>query len=85
MITPPRILIHIPVGWLNVAFLRAHPPLGVLFGIGFLAYELTQSRSADFKDKGHKDILSYLYGLGTGGTIWLVLKLWLWASKIKEA
>lgn len=75
MIKKCRILIHMPVGWLNVAFLWLCPPLGVLFGIAFLAYELAQSRAVDFKDKGHKDIASYVWGLGQAGGIWFALAM----------
>ena len=33
--------LHVPVGILNAAMLYFSPPAGVLFGAGFVAYEIT--------------------------------------------
>ena len=61
-----RLLSHVPVGWVNVALFLANPLLGVLFGAGFLSYEITQG------SQPHKDIKGWLWGLGIGGAAWLI-------------
>lgn len=64
-----RLLSHVPVGGVNVAIFLANPLLGALFGAGFLVYEVTQGHQP------HKDIKGYLYGIGIGGIVWLIIQL----------
>lgn len=73
-----RVLIHIPVGLLNVALVACAAQCGdpvagsgmialaVLFGLTFLVYEVTQG------GKPHKDVKGYAWGLGIGGVAWLI-------------
>lgn len=61
-----RVLAHIPVGLLNVAFLWVNPMLGLVFGAGFLVYEVTQGKEP------HKDIRGWAWGVGIGGAVWLI-------------
>lgn len=65
-----RAWIHLPVGLLNVVLLWANPPLGILFGVSFLAYEVTQG------SKAHLDIVGWTWGLGAGGIVWAMCE-WL--------
>lgn len=58
-----RILQHIPVGVGNIFVFLFNPWAGVLFGVGFLAYQLTQAIHYRFKDKAWLDIAGWLYGL----------------------
>ena len=58
--------VHFALGPLNVALLWASPALGILFGVGFLAYEVTQG------GKAHLDIAGWVWGLGAAGTIWVL-------------
>lgn len=64
-----RRFIHVPVGLFNVALIWASIPLGLLFGAGFVVYEVTQG------NEPYIDIKSWLWGLGIGGGVWFVLKL----------
>lgn len=74
-----RVLQHIPVGLVNVALLVVSPALGVLFGLGFVGYQVLQSRGYDWEDKSHKDLKGWLWGLGIGGAGWsCVVLLGLW-------
>lgn len=56
-----RLLIHIPVGMLNVALCWMCPALGIVFAGGFCIYEITQGR------KPHLDIAGWLWGMGLAG------------------
>ena len=59
--------LHVPVGILNAAILYFSPPFGVLFGAGFVAYEITQG------GKPHLDIKGWLWGLGGAGLVWFIM------------
>ena len=61
-----RIFQHIPVGVINIAFAYISPMAALLFGAAFLVYEVIQGSYP------HKDIRGYCWGLGIGGTAWLV-------------
>ncbi|MBA7627925.1 hypothetical protein ES703_35394 [subsurface metagenome] len=54
------LLVHIPVGLANVAFAWFSPAVAVIFGGGFLAYEVTQG------SKPHLDIKGWLWGIALG-------------------
>jgi len=59
-----RLLIHIPVGIITGAFTWLNPAAGLLFGAGFIAYEVTQGGDP------HRDIKGWLWGLGVAGAWW---------------
>ena len=56
-----------PIGLLTAAFFSVDTAFAVLFGVGFLAYEITQGGNP------HRDIHGYLWGLGIGGIAWRIL------------
>lgn len=62
----PRAALHFPVGafiaWLTMS---VDAPLGILLGVTFLVYEVTEDWR--IKDRGFLDIAGYAYGLGAGG------------------
>ena len=62
-----RLALHFPVGLVTVALIYANIGLGVLFGAGFIAYEITQGGDP------HLDIKGFLWGLGTAGVLLLIL------------
>jgi len=64
-----EVFIHIPVGLFNILLLYISIPIGFTFAAGFLAYEITQG------GKPHIDIQSWLWGLGIGGVIWGIVKM----------
>ena len=55
------LLIHIPVGLANVAIAWFTPSVAVIFGGGFLAYEITQG------NQPHFDIKGWLWGIFFSG------------------
>ena len=61
-----RMFLHYPVGVLTASLIYVSAPLGVLFGIGFLAYEITQGSDP------HKDIEGWLWGLCWTGLLWII-------------
>lgn len=63
-----RTYLHTPIGLVTVALIYANTGLGVLFGAGFIAYEITQG------GQSHRDIKSFLWGVGIAGVVWLILK-----------
>lgn len=64
-----RTALHFPIGVVTVALIHASTGLGVLFGAGFVVYEVTQGGDP------HLDIKGFLWGLGTAGVIWFILKV----------
>jgi len=62
-----RTVLHAPIGLVTVALIYANTGLGVLFGAGFIAYEITQGGDP------HLDIKSFLWGVGIAGVVWLIL------------
>lgn len=62
-------VLHFPVGLVTVALIYASPSMGVLFGAGFVAYEITQGGNP------HLDIKGWLWGLGAAGLLWFILKV----------
>lgn len=64
-----RLLIHIPVGLLNVAFILVSVPAAIIFAVGFLAYEITQG------GEPHRDIKGWLWGVGIAGAIYFILEV----------
>lgn len=51
------LMVHIPVGMANVAIAWFSPAVAVIFGGGFLAYEITQG------SQPHLDIKGWLWGI----------------------
>jgi hypothetical protein len=68
-----NILIHIPVGVVNVLIAIFNGWLGLIFGIGFIVYELSQERL--IKDEAYPAIQGYLIGLGVAV---IPLLIWSW-------
>jgi hypothetical protein len=64
-----NILIHIPVGLVNIAIGVFSGYMGILFGLGFIIYELNEQRM--LSDKAYVDIQGWLWGLGILGIILL--------------
>lgn len=64
-----RTALHFPVGLVTVGLIYADVGLGVLFGAGFMVYEVTQGGDP------HLDIKGFLWGLGAAGILWLILQL----------
>lgn len=65
-----NVTLHIPVGFITVAVYYAFAWLALAFSIGFLAYELKQSRIAN--DKGYDDIQGWLWGIGIAAVAVLI-------------
>ena len=68
-----NVLLHLPVGVINVGVgvgltLWGFDLLGLgivlLFGYGFIKYELTQLKTAIPRDKAYDDIQGWLWGIG---------------------
>jgi len=68
-----RILQHIPVGVGNIGVFLFNPYAGILFGVGYLTYQLTQAIHYRFKDKAWQDIAGWLWGLAIAGIIWVLI------------
>ena len=62
-------VLHFPVGLVTVALIYVNTGLGVLFGAGFVAYEITQGGNP------HLDIKGWLWGVGAAGLLWFILKV----------
>lgn len=62
-----RALIHIPVGMLNVFLFLLIPELGIIFGIGFMVYEVMQDWR--IADRSYFDVRGWLIGLGIFGAV----------------
>jgi len=62
-----RLLLHVPVGFFTVLLIYTNPLMGLLFGSGFVVYEITQG------GQPHKDIKGWLWGLGITGVVWFIL------------
>lgn len=69
-----RVLIHIPVGLLACLFgIYVGWWLALIFAIGFGIYELNQDWH--ISDGAFTDLKGFLWGLGIGGIVMLVLTL----------
>lgn len=71
-----RLFLHIPVGLVTVALIYANTGLGVLFGAGFIAYEIMQEKREPrpWRGESHLDIKGWLWGVVIAGVVWLILK-----------
>ena len=65
------VLLHIPVGNVNVGIALFNPPLAVLFGVGFIFYELRESKV--IQDKGYPELQGWLWGIGILAIILLIV------------
>jgi len=65
-----RVLIHIPVGLANAFIAFVSGWLGLVFGLGFIAYELNEDIYYK-KDKAYVDLQGFLWGItiGSGGLL----------------
>jgi hypothetical protein len=80
-----NVLLHIPVGLINVLIpvalylvlglpgVIAGSAVALAFGIGFVAYQITEG--AKIKDRIFPDIHGWLYGMGISGVAALVAYL----------
>jgi len=68
-----NVLLHIPVGVGNVFLCMHNENIALLFGIGFLAYEIMQ-RVVEKKDKAYPDIQGWLWGIMLTGIPILVAR-----------
>ena len=59
--------LHFPVGLANGLLSLANPSLAIIFGAGFLAYEI--SENFDEHDKAYPDIAGWLWGLFFTGAL----------------
>lgn len=65
---------HIPHGAVTVVLCQeVHPVIAVLFGVGFIAFELTQQRNV--KDKAHQDLAGWLLGMVLAGIGYWIYKI----------
>ena len=64
-----RLIQHVPVGAVNIAFAYVSPVTALLFGVAFLVYEVTQGGDP------HRDIRGYCWGLALGGTAWILMNI----------
>lgn len=69
-----RILIHIPVGLANAFIALVSGWLGLVFGLSFLSYEITEEWR--IKDKGWRDLQGFLIGIVIGAAVWGLME-WL--------
>jgi len=66
-----NVLLHIPVGAVNALLCLVSGELCVIFGAGFLAYEIVQRKVT--KDKAYTDIQGWLWGIALAGIIiWFI-------------
>lgn len=66
------ILLHIPLGLLTCVLCYAHWVLAVILAVGFYIYELNEDWH--ISDNAYKDIKGFLWGIGIGGIIMIILK-----------
>lgn len=69
-----NVLIHIPVGLITVFITLFSGCLGVLFGVGFIIYELSEQKL--ISDEAYQDIKGWLWGIGIASIIGLLVKIW---------
>ena len=62
-----RILKHVPVGMVCSLLVLAHPVISVMFGAGFLVYEVSENR--DIHDLAYPDIAGFLWGVAIAGVV----------------
>lgn len=68
-----NVLLHIPVGVVNVAVYLIFPLLALLFGYGYIKYETTQRRVV--QDKAYPELQGWLWGMGLTAIVILIWEL----------
>ena len=63
-----RLLVHLPVGLVNVLALWVSVPLGLSFTVGFLLYEVDEDWK--IKNGAYRDVGGWLYGMALGTLVW---------------
>ena len=66
-----RMLLHFPIGLATVFIIFVNPVLALIFGIGFLSYEIIEE--IRIKDKGWYDIAGFLWGILIGSIIYVLV------------
>ena len=66
-----NVLLHIPVGLFNAILIRESGWLTLLFGVGFLTYEISEQKKIG--DTAFQDIKGWLWGLAYMGVILLCI------------
>jgi hypothetical protein len=64
-----NVLLHIPVGLVTVGLAFLNGWLCLVFGLGFIFYELSEERKIN--DTAFQDIKGWLFGIGILGVILL--------------
>jgi len=65
-----NVLLHMPVGLIAGAAALVSGWICLIFGLGFLAYELREAKIIE--DKAYPDIQGFLWGLGIFVVLYLV-------------
>ena len=64
------VLVHIPVGLVNIAIMGWSAPAGLMFGVGFIAYEVVQEWLYVKNGESHRDIQGWLIRMAVGSGLW---------------
>jgi len=68
-----NVALHIPVGVINALLCLVSDGLALVFGLGFITYEISQ-RIILKADKAYPDIQGWLWGIALTGVIILVIR-----------
>jgi len=68
-----RLWMHVPGGLLGAFIFYLGLGPGLIFNFAFLVYEVAQCWRIE--DKGFKDILGHVVGLGIGFSVWAILRI----------
>jgi len=67
-----NVLLHIPVGIITVLIGIFSGWIGLVFGLGFITYELSERKI--LQDKAYPDIQGWLWGIGLLSIILLIVR-----------
>ena len=66
-----NVLLHMPVGVATVLLCLVSGWLGLIFGLGFIIYELSERKILE--DKAYPDIQGWMWGIALTGIIVLIV------------